>query len=46
MIWAERATAALGALGWAGAAVLGATLLVGRTGPVPSLRWLLAARGA
>jgi hypothetical protein len=43
MIWAERVTAALGALGWAAGAALGATLLVGRTGPVPSLRWLLAA---
>lgn len=43
MIWAERVTAALGALGWAAGAVLGATLLVGRTGAVPGLRWLLAA---
>ena len=41
--WADRLTAGIGGLGWAGAAVLGATVLVGRSGPLPSLRWLLAA---
>jgi hypothetical protein len=40
---AERLTAGIGGLGWAGAAVLGATVLVGRSGPLPSLRWLGAA---
>ncbi|HEX2514126.1 MAG TPA: hypothetical protein VH257_05420, partial [Chloroflexota bacterium] len=43
MSWADRLTTGIGGLGWAGAAVLGATVLVGRSGPWPSLRGLLAA---